>query len=106
MRFVSAPGAPSPSAKRSSEIIGVTSAPEPQKNASSALYTSVRSISRSTTSTPSSSRMSWISVSRVMLSRMSAVIGGVTTRPCFTIMKQAAGPSATWPSPFSISAAP
>jgi hypothetical protein len=73
------------------------SAPLPQKKTSSATYSSVRSISRSSTVMPCSRANSSINVARVTPSRMPLVPGRVATRPWRTTKTLAPGPSAIVP---------
>ena len=77
--------------------MGWISWPEPQKNASSAAYTSVRSMSRSVVGVGAKSCSRSITVARVTLSRMELVTPGVTGRPPRTMKKHDPGDSATCP---------
>src|SRR2546425_358059 len=98
IRLPTGPMSPRPTVRPSIWTHGATCAPVPQKNTSSAMYSSVRSIGRSWTAIPSSRARARI-VSRVMPSRMSAVTGGVTSAPSRTMKTFAPPPSETWPSP-------
>ncbi len=77
------PTFPSLTAIRSTEATGLISQPVPTKNTSSVRYNSVLSITRSVKGIFSFSSTNTFTVSRVTLSRMSLVIGGIITFPWF-----------------------
>src|SRR5260370_512445 len=73
---VNSPTLPVPTRRRSTSMTGEICAPVPQRSSSSHVYSSVRSMLRSTTVLPSSSLITVISSVRVTPSRMSSVTGG------------------------------
>ena len=88
---------PLPTARWSTSTIGVTWAAVHTMNISSAVYISLRATWRSTVSMPSSSRANWITVLRVIPTRMLSDSAGVTSLPPTTRKRFSPDPSHTVP---------
>lgn len=92
------PGSASPIGTRSTETTGVTSSAEPQTKTSSARYSSVRSIERSSAGRANRYAKRSRTVARVSDSRIESVTGGVISTPSRTTITHAPVASATLPS--------